>query len=149
MVKRLTRSRTDRRLAGVCGGLAEYFEVDSTLVRLVWLILSIFPGGIIGGVIAYLLAWIVMPDAGTVAALPARPRLTRSTTDHRIAGVCGGIGEYLGVDSTPIRLLWLLLTILPGAIVGGVLVYLAAWIIIPKDGVSALTPSVEGTGSAM
>ncbi len=148
MVKRLVRSRDDRRFAGVCGGLAEYLEIDSTLVRLVWLILSVFPGGIIGGVIAYLLAWVVMPDAGTVGDLAARQRLTRSTTDHKIAGVCGGIAEYLGVDSTPIRLLWLLLTILPGAIIGGVFVYLAAWLIIPKDGVQALTPSIEGTGTA-
>ena len=140
MVKRLTRSRTDSRIAGVCGGLAEYLEVDSTFVRVIWLVLSVVPGAIIGGVIAYLLAWLVMPEAGPSTDVPVRPRLTRSVSDRRIAGVCGGLAAYFGVDSTPIRLLWLLLTILPGAIVGGLLAYLAAWLIVPQEPVPVLTP---------
>lgn len=141
MIKRLTRSRTDRRVAGVCGGLAEYLDVDPTFVRLVWIVLSVVPGAIIGGVIAYLLAWIVMPEAALEAGTPpVRRRLTRSATDYRLGGVCGGLAAYFDVDSTPIRLLWLVLTILPGAIVGGVLVYLAAWLIIPREPVALLTP---------
>jgi phage shock protein C len=42
------------KIAGVCGGLAEYFEVDATAIRLLWVVLSIFFGAILGGVIAYL-----------------------------------------------------------------------------------------------
>ncbi len=61
--KRLERSISDRRLAGVCGGLAVYFEVDSTPIRLLWVVLSICPGAIIGGVVAYGVAWLVMPVA--------------------------------------------------------------------------------------
>ncbi len=57
--KQLYRSLKDRRIAGIAGGLAEYFQVDSTMVRLLWL-LSIFIGG--GGVLAYLIAWIVIPE---------------------------------------------------------------------------------------
>ena len=52
------RSRTDEKIAGVCGGLAEYLEVDSTLVRLLWLAAAFLAGW---GFIAYLIAWIVMP----------------------------------------------------------------------------------------
>lgn len=52
------RSRTDEKIAGVCGGFAEYLEVDVTLVRLVWLA-ALFLGG--WGFIAYIVAWIVMP----------------------------------------------------------------------------------------
>ena len=52
------RSRTDEKIAGVCGGFAEYLEIDSTLVRLIWLAL-LFLGG--WGLIAYFVAWIVMP----------------------------------------------------------------------------------------
>ena len=59
----LRRSTTDRQIAGVCGGMAEYFGVDSTAVRLLWVILSIFVGAVIGGVIAYLLAWLIIPRA--------------------------------------------------------------------------------------
>ncbi len=145
MTKRLTRSRADRRLAGVCGGLAEYLDVDSTLVRVVWLVLSVVPGAIVGGVLAYLLAWLVMPDGPALEAPVVRRRLMRSATDRRIGGVCGGLAAYFEVDSTPLRLLWLLLTILPGAIVGGVLVYVAAWLIIPPEPVSLLPSQPQPT----
>ncbi len=56
--KKLTRSRKDEKIAGVCGGLAEYLDIDSTLVRLVWLAAAFLAGW---GFIAYLIAWIVMP----------------------------------------------------------------------------------------
>ncbi|VVB67137.1 PspC domain protein [Candidatus Norongarragalina meridionalis] len=58
MEKRLYRSKKDRILGGVCGGIAEYFEVDPTLVRLLW-VLFVLAGG--AGVIAYIIAWIIMP----------------------------------------------------------------------------------------
>jgi phage shock protein C len=56
--KKLMRSRSDEKIAGVCGGFAEYLEIDSTLVRLIWLA-ALFLGG--WGLIAYIVAWIVMP----------------------------------------------------------------------------------------
>lgn len=58
--KKLTRSRKDQKIAGVCGGFAEYLEIDSTLVRVIWLMLAFFGGW---GLFAYLVAWIVMPVA--------------------------------------------------------------------------------------
>jgi phage shock protein C len=61
--KQLTLSATDSKIAGVCGGIAEYLDVDPTVVRLIWLVLSIVPGGIVGGVVAYLVAWIIIPKA--------------------------------------------------------------------------------------
>jgi len=59
MMKKLYRSKKDSMIAGVCGGIAEYFDVDSTLVRLITG-LSIILGG--AGVIAYIIAWIIMPE---------------------------------------------------------------------------------------
>jgi len=56
--KRLTRSRRDKKIAGVCAGFANYFELDVTLVRIIWLLVALFGGG---GFIAYIIAWIVMP----------------------------------------------------------------------------------------
>jgi phage shock protein PspC (stress-responsive transcriptional regulator) len=73
-----------------------------------------------------------MPDSTEPAPAPQGRRLVRSATDTRIAGVCGGIAEYFGVDATPIRVLWVILSILCGAIVGGVIAYVVAWIIMPK-----------------
>jgi phage shock protein PspC (stress-responsive transcriptional regulator) len=94
-------------------------------------VLSIVPGAIVGGVIAYLAAWLVIPESTEPAALPTGRRLVRSATDKKIAGVCGGLAEYFGVDATAIRLLWVILSIFGGAVIGGVIAYLFAWIIIP------------------
>ena len=57
--KRLVRPRGNRKIAGVCAGFAEYFDLDVTLVRVVWLVVLIM-GGV--GLIPYLIAWIVMPE---------------------------------------------------------------------------------------
>jgi phage shock protein C len=54
--------------------------------------------------------------------------------------VCGGIGEYFGIDSTIVRLLWAFLTLFPGAIVLGVLAYAVAWIVMPPGDVQPLQP---------
>ena len=61
----------DSKIAGVCGGIAEYLDVDSTIVRLVWVALSIVPGGVFGGVLAYVLAWIIVPKASALAPTSA------------------------------------------------------------------------------
>ena len=141
-IRRLTRSRTDGQIAGVCAGLAEYFEIDVVIVRAAWVVLSIVPGAIVGGVLAYLAAWIVMPEATGASPVPVGRRLTRSNTDKKVAGVCGGIAEYFDVDATPIRLLWVMVSIFCFAVVGGVIAYLAAWLIIPRaPDVVASTPA--------
>jgi phage shock protein C len=56
--RRLQKSRTDRMIDGVCGGLAAYFSIDATLVRIVWVLLTLFGGS---GVILYIAAMIIMP----------------------------------------------------------------------------------------
>jgi len=55
----------DRKIAGVCFGFAEYFDLDVTVVRVLWLIVALFGGG---GVLAYIIAWIVMPEAPEVVS---------------------------------------------------------------------------------
>ena len=57
--KRLYRSEKEKMIGGVCGGIAEYFTLDPTLVRLAYILLSIFT--IFSGVIAYFILWIVIP----------------------------------------------------------------------------------------
>ena len=69
--RQLTLSASDKKLGGVCGGLAEYLHVDSTVVRLIWVALSVVPGGFVGGAIAYLLAWIIIPKAPAYTLAPA------------------------------------------------------------------------------
>ena len=57
---RLMRIREGKRVAGVCGGIARYFDLDPTLVRVVWVLLTIFPP--VPGIILYIVCWIVMPQ---------------------------------------------------------------------------------------
>lgn len=56
--KRLYRSRKNRVLAGVCGGLGEYFNIDPVIIRLIWAVLVLVWGV---GILAYLLAWLIIP----------------------------------------------------------------------------------------
>ena len=141
--KRLYRRSTSGRLGGVCAGIAEYMDADVALVRLVWIVLSIVPGGLIGGLIAYAVAWVVMPDAtGPAPELPETRRLMRSATDRKIAGVCGGLAEYLDVDATVVRVVWAILAVVPGGIIFGVLAYLVGWFIMPIGAVTPRAPEL-------
>lgn len=63
-IKRLYLSSTDKKISGVCGGIAEFFAVDSTLVRLAWIVITIITG-IVPGVLGYIIAAIVMPQRAT------------------------------------------------------------------------------------
>ena len=133
--KRLFRYSLDGRVAGVCVGIAQYLDTDVTLVRLAWIVLSIVPGGIVGGLVAYLAAWIIMPNSTDPIAPSKTRRLSRSVTDQKIAGVCGGFAGYFGLDSTVVRVVWAILTFVPGGIVLGVVAYLVAWFIMPSEAV--------------
>jgi phage shock protein C len=80
--KKLVLSRRDKKIAGVCGGFAEYLELDPTLVRLLWVLMAFFGGW---GLIAYLVAWIVMPlapepseERASAAAPSAQPAPNQS-----------------------------------------------------------------------
>jgi len=207
--KKLKKSRKNKYIFGVCGGVAEYFEIDSSIVRILWVI-SIFIGGV--GLAAYLVAAILMPKSeenekeiskektvrkdnvgllivggiliflgllslldqfrfvnlnlrwwnfdrfiyfpwdliwpivliflGIIIAV-GRPKreeilqrvkgknLFRSKTNRKISGVCGGLGEYLNIDSTIIRIAWVLVSILSGVILG-IIVYFIFALIIPE-----------------
>jgi phage shock protein C len=68
--KPLQRSRSDRKIAGVCAGFAEYLELDPTLVRILWVMLVLFGGC---GVLGYIVAWIIMPEEPLTRASQASP----------------------------------------------------------------------------
>lgn len=132
--RRLTRSITDRKLGGVCAGLADYLGMDVSLVRVLAVLSVIFYGV---GLVAYLVAWIVIPEEEPVPGAPPHPprsrRLHRSMTDRRIGGVCGGVAEFLETDSSIIRIIWLVSLLVFGT--GGIL-YLLLWFILPAGDVT-------------
>jgi phage shock protein C len=86
----LYRSASDRVLAGVCGGLAKYFSVDTMLVRLVFLLLLFFGGG---GVVLYLILWIIVPDE---RRLDATPQETMQTNTQEMAQTARQFGQSMG-----------------------------------------------------
>ncbi|HNR66022.1 MAG TPA: PspC domain-containing protein [Atribacterota bacterium] len=88
MAKKLYRSKKDSIIGGVCGGIAEYFEIDPTLIRLL-AILVVFLGGV--GVIAYIIAWIIIPL--NPEELPVQEKDYSSSDGHegRNKNIWGGV----------------------------------------------------------
>jgi phage shock protein PspC (stress-responsive transcriptional regulator) len=78
--KRLRRSVTDRKIAGVCGGIAEYFEVDSTIVRLIWVLVILLPIPLVPAFIGYFLAWLILPKAPLPATSAEPPVIIPNST---------------------------------------------------------------------
>jgi phage shock protein C len=221
---RLYRSQTNKVFAGVCGGLAEYLTVDTTIVRLIWVLLTLLGGS---GIILYILAFFIVPErpivmgdapslvksdfgparifgilfvaAGIVLLLdnleifsfcriwdtawefvlpgilmlagiyfltkrgklhaplseqtsPVEPEQSsenqtpppvssteqtthpkvfrRSLTDKKVFGICGGAGEYFGIDSTILRVAYAIFTVFSGGM--GIILYFLMYLIVPE-----------------
>lgn len=196
-MKRINRLESDRLIAGVCGGFAQYFVVDTTIVRLVLVAFTLFGGA---GLLAYVVAWIMIPDEHetqwniNLDAIKQNPLwgilliamgiilffrydhllvlfwgtfwysamnvilgitlivsgiylfynrtsqkgensggydpLHLSDQDKKLAGVCGGLGESLYIDTTIIRALWVFGTLMSIGI--GLLFYIILAIVLPE-----------------
>lgn len=135
-MKRIYRSKDESVIAGICGGIAEYFDVDPVLVRLIWLAL-IFFGTM--GIPLYIIAWIVVPlkkeaSPGTAEdtkqSLPSYKPLLRTRDDRMIAGICGGLGKYFDKDPVIFRMLALLFLFTFGI---GFWIYLLGILLIPSE----------------
>ena len=136
-MKKLYRLSGEGKLAGVCAGLGEYFDIDPVIVRLLFLF-SVFFGGL--GMLAYVIMWVLVPLKGGTPAVPgARARLHLSATDRKIAGVCGGLGEYFALDPVFFRVGFVVLAFICGA---GILLYIVLWLLVPR----AVAP---GSGAAV
>jgi phage shock protein C len=64
-IRKLYRSRSNRQVAGVCGGLAQYFNLDATLIRILFVVLAVLGGS---GLLLYVLLWIIVPNEPSAAA---------------------------------------------------------------------------------
>lgn len=125
-MRKIQRSVGDRKIAGVCGGLGESLELDPVLFRLLFLGLLAF-GGL--GVIAYAAMWLMVPPADAPRRAPRLSGLRLSSTDRKVAGVCGGLGGFLDVDPVLFRVAFVVLAITGGV---GVLLYLVCWLVMPR-----------------
>jgi phage shock protein C len=222
---RLFRSQTNKVFAGVCGGLAEYLNVDATIIRIVWILLTLLGGS---GIILYVIAFFIVPEKpialtdspsqkepksgsarifgiifvvvgavllldnmevfsfcriwnttwefvipgilillgiylmtrhGKIQTIPLEQTATkepepsaehqtppssvsteqtanykvfrRSQTDKKVFGICGGAGEYFGIDSTILRVSYAIFTVFSGGM--GIILYLLMYLIVPED----------------
>ena len=137
-MKRLYRSMQDRKIAGVCGGLGDYFDIDPVFFRLVFL-LSILVGGL--GALAYLVMWIMVPVHEGERRDGHLLRL--SATDRKIGGVCGGLGEFFGLDPLLFRVVFVVLAFVGGL---GILLYVVLWLVIPAPAASVTGGGQPGPG---
>lgn len=141
--KRFYRDANDKILGGVCSGLAAYLNVDPTLVRIVFAILTL--GGWGFGVMLYILLWIFVP-AQPMEGYRGR-RLYRNTDDKWLGGVASGLAAYFGQQAWVFRLLfvapvilsiftgrswWLFGSFFFGSLTGTfVLIYIVLWVVLP------------------
>ena len=94
MAKKLFRSTADKMIGGVCGGLAQYLEIDSTVVRILSAIIILFTHGV--GLAAYIVAWILVPEDSGYAGGSSRvdPEQRRKLIGGLLIGV--GVVVFLG-----------------------------------------------------
>ena len=101
--KRLFRNENDKLIGGVCGGIANYFGIDTILVRIIFVLVA-FTGA---GLLAYLILWIALPSSASEVIGAPRKKLFRNPDEKIIAGVCSGIGNYFGISAWIPRVLFL------------------------------------------
>ena len=122
--KRIYRNTSDKVIAGVASGLANYFSVDPIIFRLIFIV-SLFTGF---GLIAYIIFWIGIP-ANDSGKINENKRLYRDGDNEILGGVAYGLGNYFGIDPAIIRVLFILSIFIGGF---GILAYLILWVSIPE-----------------
>ena len=126
-MQKLHRLVEEKKIAGICAGLGEYFDLDPVFFRLFFLVSLLF-GGL--GAVAYLILWILVPEKTGAQSEPRPVRLLRlSNSDRKIAGVCGGLGAWLELDPVLFRAAFVVLALVCGL---GILAYIVMWLVIPR-----------------
>jgi len=130
--KVLYRDTRNGKIAGVCSGLSEYLNVDVSLIRLIWVIFTIFGGA---GIFLYIVAALIIPrktenEVEILIDEEDDNRLTRDTDNAVIFGVCAGIAKQFNMDVSIVRIIFLLLGLYFAA---GVFLYIVLALILPKN----------------
>ena len=136
--KRLFRDENNKVFGGVCSGLANYFNMDVVVVRVIFLLMFFSVGF---GLIPYLILWFAVPSSATKSIGSVRKKLYRDTDEKMIAGVCSGLANYFGIKVGIVRILFLLpllimifgwdhlfINISPSSFI----IYIIFWLVIPE-----------------
>lgn len=134
--RRLTRTSSRRIFAGVCSGLARFTGINRWVFRIIATASIIGSGGIL--LLFYFLTAFIIPEDTLPESMPDVDSrvLRRSRSNRLLGGVCGGLGGYMGIDPTIVRVLWVLASF--GSMGLGVLLYFALTLALPKAKLSTL-----------
>jgi phage shock protein PspC (stress-responsive transcriptional regulator)/heme/copper-type cytochrome/quinol oxidase subunit 2 len=157
--RRLFRDENHKVLGGVCAGIANYFGIDKTVVRIVFVLVALFFGT---GILAYIVLWMAVPSSSSTVIGGFRKKLFRDPDDKLIAGVCSGIGNYFGITAWIPRILFLLpfLSVVfhikdwgfsgPGDFFnfsvspGSLIIYIILWLVFPEATTTAEKLEMKG-----
>ena len=129
-MRKLYRSRYDKKIAGICGGLGNYFSIDPVFIRLLVIFLLILTG-ILPILITYTICALILPlEPSNTPALEFR-RLYRAKNDRILSGICGGLAKLFKIDSSVMRLIIVVLTFITGFL-PMITAYIVGWAIIPE-----------------
>lgn len=107
-MRKLYRSKKNKILGGICGGLGDFIKFDPVFIRLI-LIALLTITGFIPLLIGYLIAWVIIPEVPVGYTSPRYKRLYRSVKNKKISGLCGGMAEYFKIDATLVRVVYVIL----------------------------------------
>jgi len=130
--KVLYRDTKNGKIAGVCSGLSEYLDVDVSLIRLIWIIFTIFGGA---GIFLYIIAALIIPrkpenEVEIIVDEEDDNRLTRDMDNAVIFGVCAGIAKHFKMDVSVVRIIFLLMGLY---FASGIFLYIVLALILPKN----------------
>ena len=125
----------DKKLLGICAGVADYLNVDPTLIRIAVVCLALLTA-VFPALVIYFVMSLVFPQAPAdyVPSQPAKKLMKGS--DKKLSGVCSGLANYFGIDATIVRLLFAVCVLFLGY---GVMTYLVCLIMMPSDPVQIVT----------
>lgn len=136
--KRLFRDQKRKILGGVCAGLAHYFSIDPVWTRVIMALLFFGYGG---GLILYIILWIVLPASNELEEETSVKKMFRNPDQKVLGGVASGVASFFGVDVVIIRLLFVVFTFAGGT---GLILYIILWISLPEA--KTITEKMEMQG---
>lgn len=132
--KVLYRDTKNGKIAGVCSGFSEYLNVDVSLIRLLWVLFTVFGGA---GIFLYIIAALIIPrkpenEVEIIVDVDEEDdnRLKRDMDNAAIFGVCAGIAKHFNMDVSIVRIIFLLLGLY---FASGIFLYIVLALILPKN----------------
>lgn len=121
---------SDKKFLGVCGGIADYFDVDPTLIRIAVACVALYTA-IIPTLVVYVVLSFVFPQQPEgYTTVNLSKKLLKSSDNKKIAGVCAGLAKYFGIDATIVRLVFALCMLFIGF---GLTIYIVCLVLMPSE----------------